>query len=136
MRRSACWAIWVLLGCVSLSSTVQAASVVLDRAEFVTLLGNVKLLKERLAQAQGEVALRTKAMALRDEQLVLQQQTIDELVALAEQYEKKDLTEAELHRAVEARLGELERMDRWKSLAVIVEGVIIAWMAAKLHFGR
>lgn len=128
------WVAMVLVLVLPVSAWAQ--EVRLDRAEFIALLGNVAALQKKLALTEGEITLLIQAKDKRDEVIALQKGHIEELVALVADLKASHATEAELFAAVEGRLAELETSIRWRNIALVVQGAIIAGLAAKAWRGR
>lgn len=137
MKHYAFWASSALLMCsLSHSPSVHAASIVLDRDEFVTMLSHVETLKKTLGVAERQVKLHTAATAERNQLITLQEKHIAELEEIVRKGEEVDNSQEQIRVAVTARLDEMERdltkekrLSRYKSYAFVA--AIAAFMLLK-----
>lgn len=104
-----------------------AASVVLDRNEFVQLLVNVDLLKRKLANADQQIALYIKARGERDKIIAIQKQQIGELESMIRDYEAMGKTQEELIMALEQRFAQREQTDWYQNVGL---GVLVIALCA------
>lgn len=104
-----------------------AASVVLDRDEFVQLLANVDLLKQKLANADQQIALYIKARDERDKIIAIQKQQIGELESMIRDYDAMGKTQEELIMALEQRFAQREQMDWYQNVGL---GVLVIALCA------
>lgn len=104
-----------------------AASVVLDRDEFVQLLANVDLLKQKLANADQQITLYIKARDERDKIIAIQKQQIGELESMIQDHEAMGKTQEELIMALEQRFAQREQMDWYQNVGL---GVLVIALCA------
>lgn len=132
MKRYVFWASSALLMCsLSHSPSVHAASIVLDRDEFVTMLSHVETLKKTLGVVERQVKLHTAATAERNQLITLQETHIAELEAIVKKGEAIEQSHEQIRVAVTAKLDEIERdltrekrLSRYKSYAFVLAGVL------------
>lgn len=127
MKRYVFWASSALLMCsLSHSPSVHAASIVLDRDEFVTMLSHVETLKKRLGIAERQVKLHAAATAERNQLITLQEKHLAELEEIVKKGEEINTSHEEIRVAVTNKLDEIERdltkekrLSRYKSYALL-----------------
>ena len=103
MRHVASWVILALLISFCIPSLSAAATVELDRAEFVKLLANIDLLKQRLANADAQIVLHLKGRDAREKVISLQKEHIAELEGMIADYKAKGESMERLVEALEQR---------------------------------
>lgn len=123
-----------MLAAFAFSTEVSAREVALDREEFVNLLANVQLLKERLANADQQISMYKKLDFDQKRLIVLHTDRIKELEkyisstdgltgGFKEAIEQTELVLDESDR----RLKQEKRLSRYKTYAFIAGGVIV-WL--------
>lgn len=103
MKHIAYLVIWALLISCCIPSVGLAATVELDRGEFVKLLANIDLLKQRLANADAQIVLHVKGRDEREKIITLQRDHIAELEAMIAAYKEKGESMERLVEALEQR---------------------------------
>lgn len=112
-------------------NTTYAASVVLDREEFVQLLANVDVLKKKLANADQQLVLHVKAKDERIKIIALQQAQIGELEGIIQDHEAAGKSRDELIAALEQRYQQHASTDLYQSVGIGVLAValfVLAWV--------
>jgi len=84
-------------------SLSAAATVELDRGEFVKLLANIDLLKQRLANADAQIVLHLKGRDAREKVISLQKEHIAELEGMIADYKAKGESMERLVEALEQK---------------------------------
>lgn len=123
------------LAAFAFSTNVSAREVAIDRDEYVTLLANVQLLKERLANAGQQISMYKKLDSDQKRLIVLHKDRIEELEKhilssdrltgdFKTTMDQTELVLLEAHR----NLKREKRLSRYKTYAVIIGGAII-WLA-------
>lgn len=103
MRHVASWVILALLISFCIPSLSAAATVELDRGEFVKLLANIDLLKQRLANADAQIVLHLKGRDAREKVISLQKEHIAELEGMIADYKAKGESMERLVEALEQK---------------------------------
>lgn len=103
MRHVASWVILALLISFCIPSLSAAATVELDRGEFVKLLANIDLLKQRLANADAQIVLHLKGRDAREKVISLQKEHIAELEGIIADYKAKGESMERLVEALEQK---------------------------------
>lgn len=121
----------MMLSIVGSPLSAHAASVVLDREEFVQLIANVDLLKKKLANADQQLILHVKAKGERDKIIALQQQQIGELEGIIQDHEAAGKSKDELIEALEQRYQQHAQTDLYQNVGMGVLAValfVLAWV--------
>lgn len=124
MKHGVYWAIWVLLISFFIPSTGFAATVELDRAEFVRMLANIDILKRKLQNADAQIVLHIKGREERETVIALQREHIAELEAMIEDYKVKGESMDKLVEALEQKASTGNHL--MNSTSSFVLGMIIA----------
>lgn len=120
-----------VMSLLAVTAPAHAASVVLDRDEFVQLLANVDLLKQKLANADQQLVLHVKAKGERDKIIALQQAQIGELEGIIKDHEAAGKSRDELIVALEQRYQQHAQTDLYQSVGIGVLAValfVLAWV--------
>lgn len=129
MKRNAYWAIWasLTLCCLISAGPVHAASVTLDREEFIAMLANVDLLKRKLATADEQIRIHVKAKDQRETVIALQVKHIAELESMVKTYEEMNRTQDELIADIEKKFSLKQDRDlyQWLSMGIMAVAIII-----------
>lgn len=128
MKHIAYLVIWALLISCCIPSVGLAATVELDRGEFVKLLANIDLLKQRLANADAQIVLHVKGRDEREKIITLQRDHIAELEAMIAAYKEKGESMERLVEALEARATNKPWINSSSSfiLGIITAAVVFA----------
>lgn len=124
MKHGAYWATWALLISLCIPNTGLAATVELDRAEFVRLLANIDILKRKLQNADAQIALHVKGRDDREKIIVLQREHIAELEGMIADYQAKGETMDRLVQALEEKASSGNHL--MNSTSSFVLGLIVA----------
>lgn len=93
----------VLVAMLASPSLGLAATITMDKAEFITMLANVDLLKQRLANADQQITLHIKGRGERDKIIRLQQEQIKELEGMIADYQARGESAERLIAALEEK---------------------------------
>lgn len=131
MKPLASLATWVLLISISVPNA-QAASVQIDREEFVTMLAHVDTMKKALAHTQEIVVSCKDAKTKRDVMLTLREKEIEEYVALAESMNRANKTQDQIITALNQKIDiEKNAVYGYSILSAVASAVVVYFIMSR-----